>query len=279
MNKVNIPKIVESGSTQRKLQLLAEDNARAKFSLDRLLGEEDESKLYTIFKNPKTVAIWNRWRAQDRLVTNAIGNLQGLKFEVLMHYSNLRGYILVWNSIENAELMANSILHEIKDPAERARLARIGADKVDLLFSSTDTDEEGYIEIRIRPDDESVTQSSGRKSKQHYLWGVMNNVRRDAIQATVRFLSWRKAILDYMAESRFNLKTYRDIIEGITEDVYRPIIGWTKYMEEDQHFLPGIHKERLDKIKETYAIIPDIDKLEIDMDIYNHFKEEFLKDE
>ena len=119
MAKKDIGKILTTGSTKQRLLLLAEDNARAKYSQERLLTDHEINQLSESFKKPNEIQLWNKWLKVDRVVTSAIINLQGLKFEVLMNYSNLRGYILVWNSIENAELLVNSVLHEIKDPKER----------------------------------------------------------------------------------------------------------------------------------------------------------------
>ena len=115
MAKKDIGKILTTGSTKQRLLLLAEDNARAKYSQERLLTDHEINQLSNSFKKPNEIKLWNEFRRLDDTVTNAIVNLQGLKFEVLMNYSNLRGYILVWNSIENTELLVNSVLHEIKD--------------------------------------------------------------------------------------------------------------------------------------------------------------------
>ena len=187
MAKKDIGKILTTGSPKQRILLIAEDIARGKYFQEKLLTDSDFNQLSNSFKKPNEIKLWNEFRRLDDTVTNAIVNLQGLKFEVLMNYSNLRGYILVWNSIENTELLVNSVLHEIKDPKERKRIAEDGAKGIDLLFSKTEPDQEGYIEIKVDFEENSYKDENGemigfkdkpRKTKEYSLWYVMNNVKK-----------------------------------------------------------------------------------------------------
>ena len=103
----------------------------------------------------------------------------------------------------------------------------------------------------------------------------MNNVKKQAIDTAIKFLSWREAVLDYMEEEGFDIKTYRDILNSMTEDIHKPIIGWTKYQQEE---LTTETPNRADKLRAKYAIVPNTRELEVDIEIYNYFKKEFLKD-
>ena len=85
--------------------------------------------------------------------------------------------------------------------------------------------------------------------------------------------------MDYMEEEGFSIKTYRDIINSMTEDIHKPIIGWTKYQSDEKLFIPDLPHNRADKLKAKYAITPNTRELEVDTEIYNYFKKEFLKDE
>jgi predicted nucleotide-binding protein (sugar kinase/HSP70/actin superfamily) len=118
-----------------------------------------------------------------------------------------------------------------------------------------------------------------RKTKEYSLWEVMNNVKKDAIKSAVKFLSWREAILDYIDEEGFNVKTYKEIIHNLTEDIYRPIIGWSKYQSDEELFTPGSPHPRADKLKAKYSITPNMRELEINKDIYNYYRKEILGDE
>jgi len=296
MIKKDISKILTEGTPKQRLLIFSEDRARRSFEFkhpdlkDRkpLLTDKETDTLYDSFKTSQEIKLYNTWLNYNRAVIVAINNLQGLMFETLKNYSNLRGYILVWNSIENAELLVNSILHEIKDPQERRRIAENGTKETNLLFSKTTTDKEGYIEIEIDFERETYTDENGkflgskekpRKTKEFSLWEVMNNVKKEATNSAIKFISWRKAILDYMEETGFNVKTYKDLIKVMTEQINTPIIGWDKYLSEKDRFNPGIPHQRLDKLKSIYAVTPIISELEVDEEIYNTFKNGLLKDE
>lgn len=288
MAKKDIGKILTTGSTKQRLLLLAEDNARAKYSQERLLTDHEINQLSESFKKPNEIQLWNKWLKVDRVVASAIMNLQGLKFEVLMHYSNLRGYILVWETIQEAEVLSNHILHEIKDQEERIKIGSQAGKLGEFLFTDIQTDKEGYLDISIDFEKDSYRDENGKfvgvkekgiKSKKYSLWFVMNNVKKEAINSAIKFLSWREAILDYMEEEGFSIKTYRDIINSMTEDIHKPIIGWTKYQSDEKLFIPDLPHNRADKLKAKYAITPNTRELEVDTEIYNYFKKEFLKDE
>jgi hypothetical protein len=288
MAKKDIGKILITGSTKQRLVLLAEDNARAKYSQERLLTDHEINQLSESFKKPNEIQLWNKWLKVDRVVTSAIMNLQGLKFEVLMHYSNLRGYILVWETIQEAEVLSNHILHEIKDQEERIKISYQAGKLGRFLFTDIQTDKEGYLDINIDFEKDTYRDENGKlvgvkekgiKSKKYSLWFVMNNVKKEAINSAIKFLSWREAILDYMEEEGFSIKTYRDIINSMTEDIHKPIIGWTKYQSDEKLFIPDLPHNRADKLKAKYAITPNTRELEVDTEIYNYFKKEFLKDE
>lgn len=275
MAKKNIGKILTTGSPKQRILLIAEDIARGKYFQEKLLTDSDFNQLSNSFKKPNEIKLWNEFRRLDDTVTNAIVNLQGLKFEVLMNYSNLRGYILVWNTIENTELLVNSVLHEIRDPKERKRIAEDGAKGIDLLFSKTEPDKEGYIDIKIDFETDSY-ENKPRKTKEYSLWYVMNNVKKEVETSVIKYLSWESAILDFMEERGFNVKTYKEQIKQMTTQVYSPIIGWAKYSGE---LNTGLPHPRLEEIIKKYAICPNIGELKVDEAQYNWFRRYFLDGE
>ena len=280
MAKKDIGKLLSTGSPKQRLLLIAEDIARGKYFQDKLLTDSEFNQLSDSFKKPNEIKLWNEFRKADDTVTNAIVNLQGLKFEVLMNYSNLRGYILVWNSIENTELLVNSVLHEIKDPKERREIAERGAKGIDLLFSKAEPDQEGYLEIKV---DFEKTSYKGKKhgeepepTKRFSLWYVMNKVREEVDTSVIKYLSWERAILDYMEDKGFNVKTYKEQIKQMTTQVYAPIIGWEKYSGELETGLPH---PRLEEIIKKYAICPNVYELKVDEAQYSWFRKYFLDGE
>ena len=267
MSKKDISKILTTGTAKQRVLLIAEDIAKGKFSRDRLLTDYEFNQLRDSFKKPNEITLWNKFRRADETVINAIVNLQTVMFETRMHYSNLRGYILVWDTIQEAELLSNHILHEIKDIKERSRISTEACKLNSFLMAKSEPDQEGYIKIDIDKED-----------KKHTLWDVMNNVKKEAVTSAIKFISWKEALLDYMDEEGFNVKTYKEEIDELTEKIYTPVIGWTKYQEGDKTFSGEPHP-RVDKFKELYSVAPNVRKLEVDPEIYSWYKKRYLTNE
>lgn len=283
MAKKDIGKILTTGSPRQRILLIAEDMARAIYGKERLITDHEYNQLSASFKTTNEIRLWNEYRGYGSAVGNGIMNLQGIKFEVLMHYANLRGYILVWNSVENAELLANSLLHEVKDLEERKRIAKDGTKGVNLLFTHAEVDAEGYLEIMTDFEKESYREAKRAgikdqpvKTRKYSLAYVMGNVRREAEATIVKYLSWEKALLDYMDEKGFNVKTYKDQIQMMTEQVKSPVIGWAKYSGE---LSVGIALPRLEEILKKYNVSPRLNEIEVDPQEYHFFKTNILGDE
>jgi len=286
MAKKDISKTLTKGTPLKRMLLITEDIARGRYFKDRLLTDHEFNQLSDSFKKPNEIKLWNKFRRAEETIANALLNLQGGLFEVKMHYSNLRGYILVWNSIENAELLVNSVLHEIKDTEERKRIAENGAKGINLLFSKTEPDKEGYIDIKVDFEKDSYRDESGkridfkdkpRKTKEFSLLEIMNNVRKEATTSAIKWLSWEKALNDYIEEQGFNVKTYKDKIQDMRDEVFTPIIGWSKYYGEIN--IGGEINPKLEELIEKYAICPNIYELEIDKKEYDFFREIIIGDE
>jgi hypothetical protein len=282
MSKRDIGKLLTTGTARQRLLLIAEDRARIIYGEDRILTDSDFNKLLDSFKKPNEIKLYNQFLKYTKSVNNGILNLQGLKYEVAMHYSNLRGYILLFNSFENSEILVNSILNEIKDPVERERLAKIGASVNSTLFSETVVDKEGFIDIQTSFEKETWIDENGKQLKKpiinnsHSLWEVMNNVKRKAEATACKYLSWEKALLDFMEDKGFNIKTYKEKINLLSTEVWAPIIHWGKYYGMNN---TGFNKPRLDKLMSKYKIAPDRDLYKVDEAEYKFFRQEIIGDE
>jgi len=278
MSKKDISKILTSGSPKQRLQIAIENIARLKFGREGLITDHEAHQLSNSFKTPLEIKLWNKALKVDRSVSNGLMNLQGLKYETLMHISNLRGYILVWNTLEEAETLTNHILHEVKNKEERIKIASNSSKISKFLFTQVETDKEGYLNINIDFEKEDY-KDKGAKTNRFSLWHVMNNVRTQVITSAIRYISWSKACEDFMEEEGFNIKMYKEIIKNMDEDIYKPVIGWTKYREDEESFIPEIKSKRVDKLKSSYNIAPNLIALEVDINEYNSFMNNFLRDE
>lgn len=282
MSKKDIGKLLTTGTAKQRLLLIAEDRARVTYGEERILTDSDFNKLLDSFKKPNEIKLYNQFLKYGKAVNNSLLNLQGLKYEVIKHYSDLRGYILLLNSYENSELLVNSILNEIKDPVERERLAKIGVTGSSFLFSQAVIDKEGFIDIQTSFERETWIDENGKRLKKpivsntHSLWEVMNNVKRKAEFTASRYLSWEKALTDFIEDKGFNVKTYKDKIEYLSTEIWAPIIHWAKYYGENN---TGLSKPRVEKLISKYKIAPERDLYEIDEAEYNFFKREIIGDE
>lgn len=281
MSKKDIGKLLTTGTAKQRLLLIAEDRARVTYGEERILTDSDFNKLLDSFKKPNEIKLYNQFLGYTKAVNIGVLNLQGLKYEATRNYSDLRGYILLLNSYENSEVLANSILNEIKDPVERERLAKIGASVNTLLFSQAVVDKEGFIDIQTNVKKQTKDSKGNPKNKeilenQLTLWEVMNNVKRKAETSAIRYLSWEKALLDFMEDKGFNVKTYKEKIELLSTEIWAPIIHWAKYYGENN---TGLSKPRVEKLISKYKIAPERDLYEIDEAEYNFFRKEIIGDE
>lgn len=283
MRKKNISKILTTGSAKQKALLIFENIASSEFRRKPILTEEEYNALFDSIKTPKEIDTYNKYLSISEKITQALLLLQGTVYNIKTNYSNLRGYILMWNAIENAELLANSILHEIKDQEKRKQIAQKASKRVNFIFTQTGPDEEGYIETKIDFERDTWIDEKGvrhetrqRKTKEFSLWNLINNVRDETIDSIIEFMSHKKAILDYMKETGFNIKNYKDAIEELSRQVNTPIIGWNKYEIKEKTLIDNYPQPRLDKLKNIYSITPDPDKLEVDINRYNNFKNNIL---
>ena len=266
MVKKDISKILIEGSCENRLILIFEEMARSTFAIEKMLTDAECYRIANSFKGVGEINRRKEFTQADAVVHNAIVNLQTALFTVKIHYSDLRSYILLLSYIDNTELLVNSVLHEVKTHEEREMIAEKAAKGVCLILNQIKTDDEGYIEIKL--------DSNYFKDDKGSFLNLMNNAKQATIKAIIKFLSWRAAILDYMEDKGFNIKTYKDKIQEMTDEVYDPILGWEEY---ENSF--AIYNPLLDKLKSKYSIALNIRELEVDTSEYNQFKELFLDKE
>ena len=219
MAKKDIGKILTTGTARQKILLLAESKARNTYFQEKLLTDVEYSQILGSLKKPNEIRLWKKYRKMDEDVINSLSHLQGQLFSVLRNYSNLRGYILVWNTIENAEHLVNYVLHEIKDPKERKKVANKGANDVYFLFCKNEIDQEGYLDIQIDFEENETDEKENRKpgkTREYTFLDIMQNVKKDVEASVIKYKSWERAILDFMEDNGFNIKSIRPNNQSIS---------------------------------------------------------------
>jgi len=266
--------IIASGTPKQRIKLLVEDVAVKKFSGKPILSNKESDMLLNSFNTNEELELFEKWEHLDKVITNSLTNLQGLKFNVLMNFSNLRGYILVWHTIEESELLANSILHQIKK-SERIKITDTIIHRNSITFSEVEVDSEGYLDLNI--DFPNKAKQGDLANQKYSLRFLINNVKNKTEKSVIQFISWRQALVDYMKKEGFNIKTYNELIKDITDEVHRPIIGWDKYLSSSPSFLNDEKSTRIDAVKKFYSITPDLNNLKVDEDIYTAYTKDHLE--
>jgi len=263
MAKKNISKIITSGSLNKKLLLYFENAGRKEYQESPLLTQAEENALFHSVKTPAEGKKWNDYLDKYEKIHQAIDNMAIGYQKIQTDYSTLRAYILLWNSIENAELLANYILHETKDKKERAKIAKktLASSLISFVFTEKKTDKEGYIELNT-------------ENKEHNLKGLLKHIKEELETNIIAFLSLKTATLDFMEETGVNLEVFKERINRYSEGIYEPIIDWNKYRSDKQYFYEGTGLyARLNKIKKVYNSTPNLEELKPDPKLIKKIKE------
>lgn len=263
MSKKDISKVITSGTAKEKIFLLTEDVAKRKSGLDPILSEENFHTLLGSIKKAQEVRLYNQFRKIDQTVTTGLYVLNQSRVLYRVHVSDLRGYALLWESYQRAEELANLILHETKDQEERASIARKAVSYTDLILAELRVDSEGYVEVKV-----DGTQVANTAS----LIKAIAGVKQQAEKEIGRTLGYAQALLDYMDERGFKIKTYQDQVKDIISDVQTDKALWSKYSTQNKDDSKQGKLRREFERERMFGIYPDPSKIQMDKAAYNHFK-------
>lgn len=264
MNKKDITKTISSGTAKDKVLLLTEDVAKRKSGLEPILSEQDFQALLSSVERPQERRLYNQFRKIDQTVTTGLYVLNQSRVLYRMHISDLRGYALLWEAYQRAEELANHILHETKDKAQRTRIAKKAASYSAFILADLTIDEEGYVEVNAGRAQKADTAS---------LLKAIAGVRREAEKELSRTLGYAKALLDYMEERDFKVTTYQDKVREVMKDVQSDKSLWPKYSTQQKKSPSKQGQSRREMEREhLFSIYPDPSEIQMDMTAYHHFK-------
>lgn len=272
MGKLNIDQILISGTPAQKMLLLSEDEARGKFRLDRLLTDSQVVKLSKSFKTKADIQIHNSFIKADQNIITGIFNLREVYLALQVHYENMKGLIFVWYCTEEAEILANSLLLQIKDVDERKRISKVADNKHYLLYTPTRIDQEGFIQFLVdsKPTDQEVDEDQDIS-----LMDRLSRVRDLANRTVVTYMSYRRAILDYMSQGGYNIQTYYNQIKKIDLLIRDLPVGWYKYVGKVDEVYSN--KTRLERLIKKYDL--SINLKGFSQQEYDFYRREILKNE
>lgn len=285
MSKKDISKILEKGSGRQRVLLLSEDIARSKFDKERLLADQDFKALFESIKNPKDIKIYNRFKLIDNTVNNAVHVLNEHRIALREHAAILRGYCLLWDGYQRTEEMINLILHENKNIRERKSIVEkvLKVYSKDFnspfaLLAKSSVDPEGYLNIDIETTGRPKKSKSdkGLLTLHNVMWVTEKKIR----EMGVRCITYAQAILDFMDESGYKVKTYQIRINELLDDVYEDKALWHKYSSKyfDAKDESGdlLFLRRSDRLRYNFTIFPDMSALMVDKALYDQFKIDYL---
>lgn len=269
--KKNISKIITSGSFRQRLLLYFENNALLSFGEEPILTKAEGTALFDSVKTPTEKTKWNDFLDDFQKIFQAIQNLNKVHNLIKFNYSEIRGYIFLWYSYENMELLANSVLHEIKSKKERKKIAKNSIRSTSLfslIFARPAVDPEGYIEIYN-------AEKTNKNKEQYRIKEILESLNTQASENIIAFLSLHQATLEYMEERNINIKAYKDKLNKYLEGVNTPIIDLNKYRSDKRYFYEGVSglNVRLNKLKHIYNVTPNLDKLGPDNKMVKTIKE------
>lgn len=267
-SRKEIERIIKKGTIKERLYMMGEDDAHKSLNKGRFLTEEDYANLSETFKTQKSIDLVRKQALTDSVVVTGITNVQGLLYEVKMHMSNLRGYIILWTAIEGAEQLANSILHQVNND-QREEISKKALKNLDILLTDGIIDKEGYIELKV-----DFTHDSAGNEKYSLLF-AMRNVRAEVESSIKKYFTWDKAVRDYMVKNSFEIQSYYEKLDDMKRQAITYPFGWEKYKGIIDLGLENEKHDILDEVIKQYSITPDL-TVTIDKEEYKWFNKNVL---
>jgi len=281
MNKKDVSKVLAQGSAKQRVMILAEDIAQYRLTRKGFLTDSETRALADSFKKDSEIKLYNRLIDFDKRVTHVLSYLHQLQLAYEGSIGYLTGYCLLWNSYQREEENYNQLLHDIKDKATRKKAIRTLITASPLLATTVAGKEEGTINILTTGE------------KKHDIEDLIALYSERATAQVKDAKALAMAILEYMDEERFNVKTYKNevikVLEALSQD--RAVLPRYSRMqtldllygqEEDIVFMQTGEKikskaKRMEKLFSKYWVFPD-PAVEPDPKRVEWYKNEHIKD-
>lgn len=290
----NIGKTITEGTAYQRALLLAEIRAHHRTTRELLVSASELRQLEDSFRKPKEIEIYQRFKRLEDLLPLAINVLQGARLDVGVKAERLRGLILYWTAVEEAEELANLLLwRAAKDP--EGRLAILGETlgnyelSTELAFVKPRVDKEAFVWLDVRGGRDAIAfnlegqgksgpnapqRVEGKPQKWRGLLEVLEEARQSLIVSAMRFMSYTRAVLDVMDEQRFNVKLYRESVESGPKALRELLKLYGRYSAsggvEDWEIFASSRAQDLNRRLYDYSV--DIDSLGLVEEDYHAFR-------
>jgi len=267
MNKKDISKVLTRGSARQRATIIAEDGAQYSKTGKGFLTDSETKALYDSFKTSAEIRTYNKYLEVGRKVRQSIPYLKQLHLLYEVSIAYLTGYSLLWLSYQQQAEHFNELLYEVKNKAEKAKLLK-RLTEFDFLFATiVPSKEKGFIDIK--------TDSKGES------YGIEELIRAYTERATYELREAKalaQAILDYMDEEGFNVKTYKETVKEVLDALStdRTVIGKFSRKKIMETAKTDKERKRTEEIYSKYWIFPD-PEAEPDPERTAYYLNEYIK--
>lgn len=219
-------------------------------------------------------------------VINAVIAKDSYQEQLLKTISSTEGLLQLWGTAEALETAVNVALAEIKDPEQRKRTSHSIASKINLQGCSMGVDYFGFIKLYLR--DRSMAAKV-----QPTMTDSIAGHHRALVKQIAGYKAVMKAIKDYISQHKLVMPATTHTLNYTYQLVASMCNSrhFLKYTDKPQMEPQPIHtrksKEQPDgnqnkqgdgMLYDKYRVLPVFEDVELDMQRYETFTKNFLKD-
>jgi hypothetical protein len=273
MSKKDISKSIKNGSAKNKIKLIAEHYALLQTNSKGLFSDSEAQELIDSLKTPQEIRLYNKTISADRVIRHALYLLKQYQLSYRESIAYVTGYALLWESYLNSENMLNGLLYEIKDKKLKHKLIENNLLKAPYIFAETERDkEDGFIRF-------ATDKPRNRKSKENpsgaiTLEGILDIWKTQAETAISQTKAIAQAMTDFMEENDFKPSPYKEMINGILEDINKDRSITPKYSK--RKMLEMFPEDNKNPIFTKFFVFPDPEEIDVDQDFYEKVRRDYL---
>jgi hypothetical protein len=269
MGNKNVSNIITKGTPRQRVVLLFSHYALQQFDVEGFLTGTEVNSIIESFKAPQEIKLYNKFVDVDRTVRNSIHYLNQLRLGYREQIANITGYATLWLDMERMEDLLNSILYDTNDKKLKTEFIKKITETEVLLASFKKSKEEGYISLEVN----STTKRRYSNAPGLGLLSLIKIHKKNAEDFLINAKTFLKALYDYIEETGFSIKDYKNYIKGIEEDLKENKAILSKFSRE------AFIKEFPDSdTSNAHFIFPDYETIAIDQDKYRGYRKDYLNE-
>ncbi len=273
MSKTDISKSVKNGTAKQKIKLIAEHFALLNTNSKGLFSDREARELIDSLKTPPEIRLFNKAIGADRAIRHTLYLLKQYQLAYREAVAYVTAYSLLWESYLNSEETLNLMLYEIKDKKLKEKLIENNLLKTSYIFAGIERDkEDGFI--RFVTDKPRNRKSKKNPSGAITLEGVLDLWTKQTITAISQTKAIAQAMTDYMEETDFKPKPYKEMVEAILEDINKDRSISPKYSK--RKMLEMFPDDESDEHFNKFFVFPDPEEIDADQDFYEKVKRDYL---